>query len=57
MYGNGSWAYDGPIGSVDGKLAPPHSKTWINRLLKRGVSLDFAKMDWADYYTLRHGCK
>lgn len=55
IYGDGSFMYDSPALSVEGKLAPPHSATWIRRMVKSGVVVDYAKQDWAEFYCIRHG--
>lgn len=55
IYGDGGFAYDDPKGSVEGKLTPPHSKTWIRRMIKSGYAPDYAKQVWAEFYSIRHG--
>lgn len=53
LYGDGTIGYDGPSGSITAKVAPLHSKTWIRRMVKSGMVLDYAKQLWAEYYSIR----
>lgn len=55
IYGDGGFAYDGETQTIEGKLTPPHSKTWIRRMVKSGMEVDYAKMVWAEFYAVRHG--
>lgn len=55
IYGDGTAAYDSPNTSISAKLSPPHSKTWIRRMVKTGMEVDYAKMVWAECYSIRHG--
>lgn len=55
IYGDGSFSYDSQSLTIDGKLTPPHSKTWIRRMVNSGMDVDFAKMHWAEFYAVRHG--
>lgn len=57
IYGSGDFdcEYGGKF--VDGKLPPPHAKSWIRKLIKDGKPVDFARSEWGNYYGFRHGLR
>ena len=49
IYSDGSYSYDGDI---EGRLMRPHDRRWIKKLVRNGVVLEFAKMDWMEFESL-----
>jgi hypothetical protein len=54
IYSDGTWAYDRKPTFLDGRLQCPHAKGWIKKMIDKGTPGEFAKMDWAEYYKIRH---
>lgn len=52
---DGRWDYAAGTTVVSGKLQPPHAKSWIDKMLNKGIPGELARRTWEIYRKMRNG--